>query len=91
MWTKVIVSLFKPTGFKDTYFVETDDRGKAANIALSQYSGKDLAYLNYVSTDYTWSPNERIGKILKIAGSSNGKTEDTGSTPVASSILKDVS
>lgn len=45
--SRVRISFFKPTGFEDTHYVATDDRGLAAQTVLARY-GKELRSLNYI-------------------------------------------
>lgn len=47
--TQVEISLFKPQGFSDRWFVATENRGKAVRAVLAQYGERQLHYLNMVS------------------------------------------
>lgn len=49
--TKVEISFFKPTGFADTYWVRTEDRGLAARTVMAKYDALHLPMMNYISTD----------------------------------------
>lgn len=67
MISKVEISFFKPDGFCDTYFVDTEDRGAAAKMILNLYD-KELGSLNYVSVNHV-EREKVIGKtILELGG-----------------------
>ena len=46
-WTRVRISLFKPTGYGDEYYVRTKDRGLAIRTVLFAI-GHDSHYVNDV-------------------------------------------
>jgi hypothetical protein len=47
--TRVEISFFLPTGWKDIHFVETEDRGDAVRQVMAKYDDTHLACLNYVT------------------------------------------
>ncbi|MDW9491720.1 hypothetical protein [Sinorhizobium meliloti] len=50
--TKVQISFFKPTGFEDTHFVDTEDRALAATTVMKLYDERMLACMNYITTNH---------------------------------------
>jgi hypothetical protein len=48
--SKVEICFFKPTGFADTHYVVTEDRGAAVRWVMALYD-KEMACLNYISVD----------------------------------------
>ena len=48
----VKICFFKPEGYEDTHYVETDHRGDAVGIVLLKYDNDHLKYLNYISVTY---------------------------------------
>ncbi len=49
--SEVKVCLYKPTGFEDTWFVDTQNRGEAVKKVMGQYIDGELDYLNYISVN----------------------------------------
>ena len=54
--TRVEISFFKPTGYVDTHFVDTENRGLAAKTVMAMY-GAELKCLNYISAELSSLPN----------------------------------
>jgi hypothetical protein len=48
-WTRVAVSIYRPEGFEDTFFVTTEDRGKAVKLVLESFTPEQLQFVNYVT------------------------------------------
>ena len=44
----VMISFFKPEGYEDTHYVQTQNRWEAVQTVVSHYSPDQMAYLNYV-------------------------------------------
>lgn len=47
--TCVQISFFKPTGYVDTWVVETEDRFKAFMSVIKKYPEKDLKFINFIT------------------------------------------
>lgn len=57
--TKVEICFFKPTGYTDTYYVDTENRGLAIKTVMSRYN-KELECINYITATASSQPkNER--------------------------------
>lgn len=75
--TRVRISFFKPTGFEDEWFVDTDDRGAALLRVVEEYDA-ELSCLNYV--ECSLCEPARSSKVLSLkAASSIGRAPDSGS------------
>ena len=60
--TKVRISLYKPQGFIDTHFVDTDDRGLAVKTVLALYDDQPLKCLNGIDANLCgWDLAEKMG------------------------------
>jgi len=68
--TKVEICFYKPTGFADTHWVDTNDRGLAVRTVMALYEANMLKYLNYIQADIRSlpkSPNRPPEKVLTVA------------------------
>jgi len=65
--TRVRICLFKPEGFEDTHYVDTENRGLAAFTVMKLYPN-ELGYLNSVVTDRVNRRNLRPDeKVISVA------------------------
>lgn len=63
--TEVEISFFKPTGYADTYYVDTKDRGLAAYTVMGLYKDQmALPALNYINTRHV--SRSRVDSIRVI-------------------------
>ncbi len=63
-FVEVEIDLFKPMGFADTYFVRTDDRGKAIRTVMARYKDSELKYVNAITAHLTGEPVNRRGAVI---------------------------
>lgn len=61
--TRVRIDFFKPTGFADTWLVETEDRGQSIRAVLAQYPQDMNKYINFIVADFVNPDHAKMHRV----------------------------
>lgn len=62
--TRVEICFYKPTGFADTHWVDTEDRGLAVRTVMAMYEQGMLKYVNYIEANLRDKPPEKVLTVV---------------------------
>lgn len=63
--THIEISFFKPTGYADSYWVDTEDRGLAIRTVMARYDQIHLSAINYIHANRVGSNRAGARPLLE--------------------------